>query len=105
MIDGRETDRTLTQTVGGVHGDRIDADLLGPILSFLGNRALGGVPTPFDLNLIATPGSISVGVRRLHDTNRSGWWLFITLMLIVGNLLAWPALRRKMDRLDPSYAS
>ena len=24
---------------------------------------------------------------------------------VVGNLLAWPALRRKMDRLDPSYAS
>lgn len=24
---------------------------------------------------------------------------------LVGNLLAWPALRRKMDRLDPGYAS
>lgn len=76
----RSTDGALTVAVGGVTGkvasahrappsrdDRIgvsiDADLLGPILSFLGNRALGGVPTPFDLNLIATPGSISVGVR------------------------------------------
>ncbi len=26
MIDCSETDRTLTQTVGGIHGDRIDAD-------------------------------------------------------------------------------
>ena len=32
--------------------------------------------------------SISVGVRRLHDTNRRGWWLlFPVLTLIVGGLL------------------
>ena len=28
-----------------------------------------------------------------------------TGLKMVGNLLAWPALRRKMDRLDPSYAT
>jgi ribulose-5-phosphate 4-epimerase/fuculose-1-phosphate aldolase len=28
-----------------------------------------------------------------------------TGLKVVGNLLAWPALRRKMDRLDPGYAS
>ncbi len=28
--------------------------------------------------------SIAVAVRRLHDTNRSGWWLFIGLVPIVG---------------------
>jgi uncharacterized membrane protein YhaH (DUF805 family) len=27
------------------------------------------------------------GVRRLHDTGRSGWWLLITLIPIVGSLL------------------
>jgi uncharacterized membrane protein YhaH (DUF805 family) len=28
--------------------------------------------------------SISVAVRRLHDTNRSGWWLLISLVPVVG---------------------
>jgi len=28
--------------------------------------------------------SIAVAIRRLHDTNRSGWWLFIILVPIVG---------------------
>ncbi len=28
--------------------------------------------------------SLAVTVRRLHDTNRSGWWLFITLVPFVG---------------------
>jgi uncharacterized membrane protein YhaH (DUF805 family) len=28
--------------------------------------------------------SIAVGVRRLHDTNRSGWWLLIGLVPVIG---------------------
>lgn len=28
--------------------------------------------------------SIAVGIRRLHDTNRSGWWLLISLVPCVG---------------------
>jgi|TARA_Y100000031_G_C8083873_1_gene320935 uncharacterized membrane protein YhaH (DUF805 family) len=27
---------------------------------------------------------LAVGVRRLHDTNRVGWWLFIGLIPLVG---------------------
>jgi len=30
---------------------------------------------------------IAVGVRRLHDTNRSGWWLLIGLIPIIGAIL------------------
>ena len=29
----------------------------------------------------------SVVVRRLHDTNRSGWWFFISLIPVIGTLL------------------
>ena len=32
---------------------------------------------------LLVPG-IAVGVRRLHDTGRSGWWLLIALVPIVG---------------------
>lgn len=28
--------------------------------------------------------SIAVGVRRMHDTNRSGWWLLIALIPFAG---------------------
>ncbi len=28
---------------------------------------------------------IAVGIRRMHDTDRSGWWI----LLPVGNLMCW----------------
>src|SRR5687767_8368297 len=31
--------------------------------------------------------SIAVGVRRLHDTNRSGWWILIGLIPLIGILV------------------
>lgn len=31
--------------------------------------------------------SIAVGVRRLHDTNRSGWWLLISLIPLIGAIV------------------
>ena len=34
--------------------------------------------------------SLAVSVRRLHDTDRSGWWLLIGLVPLIGNLvLLW----------------
>jgi uncharacterized membrane protein YhaH (DUF805 family) len=34
---------------------------------------------------------LAVAVRRLHDTNRSGWWLLLVFVPLVGNivLLIW----------------
>ncbi|MET1076764.1 MAG: DUF805 domain-containing protein [Pseudomonas sp.] len=31
--------------------------------------------------------SIAVGIRRLHDTNRSGWWMLIALVPFAGIVL------------------
>jgi uncharacterized membrane protein YhaH (DUF805 family) len=31
--------------------------------------------------------SIAVGVRRMHDTNRSGWWVLINLVPCVGFII------------------
>src|SRR5687767_9140049 len=31
--------------------------------------------------------SIAVGVRRLHDTNRSGWWILIGLIPCLGAII------------------
>jgi uncharacterized membrane protein YhaH (DUF805 family) len=35
---------------------------------------------------VLVPG-LAVGVRRLHDTNRSGWWWFIILVPFVGPII------------------
>jgi len=35
---------------------------------------------------VLIPG-IAVTVRRLHDTNRSGWWLLIILLPIIGTIV------------------
>jgi len=31
--------------------------------------------------------SLAVSVRRLHDTNRSGWWLLIGLVPLIGTIV------------------
>jgi uncharacterized membrane protein YhaH (DUF805 family) len=31
--------------------------------------------------------SLAVGVRRLHDTGRSGWWLLIGLIPVIGTII------------------
>ncbi len=36
--------------------------------------------------LILLP-SLSVTVRRLHDTDRSGWWVLITLIPVIGGIV------------------
>ena len=31
--------------------------------------------------------AIAVGIRRLHDTNRSGWWLLIVFVPLIGAIV------------------
>ncbi|MEO8722365.1 MAG: DUF805 domain-containing protein [Sphingobium sp.] len=31
--------------------------------------------------------SLAVGVRRLHDTDRSGWWLLLALIPLIGGII------------------
>jgi uncharacterized membrane protein YhaH (DUF805 family) len=53
--------------------------VIGIVEGILGLRGMVGPYGPISaLFLLATlcP-SLAVGVRRLHDTNRSGWWLLI----------------------------
>ncbi len=38
-------------------------------------------------NLAVLIPSIAVGVRRLHDTDKSGWWMLLILIPIIGWLL------------------
>ncbi|MBN8778806.1 MULTISPECIES: DUF805 domain-containing protein [unclassified Thiobacillus] len=65
------------------------AFLLGLLDSLIGTYSkktelglLGGI---FLLGILIQ--SIAVGVRRLHDTGRSGWWLLIGLIPFVGSII------------------
>lgn len=37
-------------------------------------------------SLIVIIPSLAVGVRRLHDIDKSGWWLFISIIPIIGGI-------------------
>ena len=71
----------------GVILDVFDAIILGVSYSFYNELGiLGGL-----FSLITFIPGISVSVRRLHDINRSGWWLLLFLVIIIGwiVLLIW----------------
>lgn len=60
-------------------------------LSFFGITTATVFSTVFTLAMIVP--TISVGARRLHDMNHTGWWLLLALLLIgVVVLLIWSML-------------
>jgi uncharacterized membrane protein YhaH (DUF805 family) len=66
--------------------------VLGFIDGIAGLSAGGGVGVLSGLySLAVVIPSIAVGARRLHDTDRSGWWLLLAFIPIVGwiVLLIW----------------
>jgi uncharacterized membrane protein YhaH (DUF805 family) len=56
--------------------------MLGTYVEAYGMGALGAL---FCLGLLIP--SIAVGVRRLHDTGRSGWWLLIGFIPLIGMIV------------------
>jgi uncharacterized membrane protein YhaH (DUF805 family) len=62
--------------------------------SFAGTTDPGSVSASVNLGVLTTiyalavllP-SLAVSVRRLHDTDRSGWWLLIGLVPLVGGIV------------------
>jgi uncharacterized membrane protein YhaH (DUF805 family) len=51
-----------------------------------GNPSTGGLVSVVASLALLIP-SLAVGARRLHDTSRSGWWLLIGLIPIVGIII------------------
>lgn len=63
--------------------------ILSVIASVL-QRALSNSSSGFVTGIVALAiilPSLAVGVRRLHDTSRSGWWLLIGLIPIIGTIV------------------
>ena len=55
---------------------------MGMLDASVGLGVLGGLYT-----LAVMLPSVTVGVRRLHDTGRSGWWILMSLVPIVGAIV------------------
>ncbi|MBW8816322.1 MAG: DUF805 domain-containing protein [Caulobacterales bacterium] len=47
----------------------------------------GGGPCGIFVTFANLIPNLSLGVRRLHDTDRSGWWTFIVLVPLIGALV------------------
>ena len=62
--------------------------LIACVLAWLAGSGQNWAYTAYALFGLATflPG-IMVGIRRLHDSGRSGWWLLIALVPFVGALI------------------
>jgi len=46
---------------------------------------------------------LALTVRRLHDTNRSGWWILLNLVPVIGQLLLLWFMLISGDRRDNRY--
>ena len=61
--------------------------IISLVLGFMdGLVGTGGVLYGIYLLAVLLP-SIAVGIRRLHDTDRSGWWLLLVLIPLAGLVL------------------
>jgi len=60
--------------------------ILGKIGESIGLGGLLMVPYYLYLLAVLLP-SIGVGVRRLHDTGRSGWWLLLAFVPFIGAIV------------------
>lgn len=65
---------TLFCIIFSIVANIIDAIIGYPIFSFL-----------FGLAVLIP--SLAVGVRRLHDTDKSGWWMLIALVPFIGAIV------------------
>lgn len=59
--------------------------LIGILLLILSVVGLGLVSILYSLALVIP--SLALQVRRLHDTNRSGWWILLGLIPSIGAII------------------
>jgi uncharacterized membrane protein YhaH (DUF805 family) len=77
---------TIIDVVTGTYNPKVHLGLLGGLYSLA----------------VLIPG-IAVSVRRLHDTNRSGWWLLIALVPLVGAIVLVVFLAQDSQLSDNQY--
>lgn len=86
--------------------------ILGLVDSAVGTKIDVGGPGPqqaqlgilgFSYSLAILPPALGVFVRRLHDTNHSGWWFFIAFIPLVGAIILLVFLVQDSNPGDNKY--
>ncbi|NNE50900.1 MAG: DUF805 domain-containing protein [Sulfitobacter sp.] len=65
----------------------IDGILLAPFLGFGAFSDNAGQPLSSLVSLALLLPCIAVAARRLHDTDRNGWWLLLVFVPLIGPLV------------------
>ncbi|MEM8551555.1 MAG: DUF805 domain-containing protein [Pseudomonadota bacterium] len=65
----------------------LDGVAMSPLFGFGLFGMNAGQPLSFILGIAVIVPNLAVSARRLHDTNRSGWWLLIGLIPVAGILV------------------
>ena len=65
----------------------IDGAVIAPMTGHETFDPEAGQPLQLLFNLATLLPTLAVTVRRLHDTDRSGWWILLGLIPIIGNLI------------------
>ncbi|MDD9717699.1 DUF805 domain-containing protein [Dinoroseobacter sp. PD6] len=65
----------------------LDAFVMAPLLGAGIADENAGQPLSFLASLALLLPNISIGVRRLHDTGRTGWWMLLALFPVLGVLV------------------
>jgi uncharacterized membrane protein YhaH (DUF805 family) len=71
----------------------IIASILDGIIGTRGEGGVGMIHALYSLFVLVP--SLAVTVRRLHDTDKSGWWIFIVLIPVIGAI--WLLILMMMD--------
>jgi uncharacterized membrane protein YhaH (DUF805 family) len=61
--------------------------VIGVVLQILGRATTLFTIVALLYALVWLVPNLAIGVRRLHDTNRSGWWLLIALVPLAGAIV------------------
>ncbi len=72
----------ITQFLDGVIGTTYTFSEVGTDSSYFVTNQVGWINMLFSL-IVLLPG-ISVAVRRLHDTDKSGWWWWLGFLCFIG---------------------
>ncbi|MCB1730326.1 MAG: DUF805 domain-containing protein [Halieaceae bacterium] len=65
----------------------VDGLVFAPMMGFEAFSEDAGQPLSFLASLALLLPNLAVSVRRLHDTDRSGWWLLLGIIPIIGTLV------------------
>lgn len=65
----------------------LDTNVIAPLLGFNAGEDAAGTPLSLIISLAIFLPNLAVAVRRLHDIDKSGWWILIFFLPIIGFFL------------------